>query len=174
MATYYRISSIGDALPQRWSYCDAFEVVADESGWSIVDHTSPGAQVWSSAAAVVAALMGHHDGVYDAAGGYDRILIIEADETVDGGDWDAVTPQGVTSVRSLKVTGLIEALEPMLGEYEDEHDDDLGYWLAGLDDFDAANKIVENFLYSRSAGVEVQWVDTLGHVKAQLESVWGG
>ena len=163
MTTYYRISSIGDALPKRHAYAEAYEEEhVGDGNFVIRDNTAPGAQVWQSAGQVIAAMGGIMDGVYDAEGGYDRILIIESDGCIDGiGDWVAVTPETVTSIRSLPVAGLREEVYGLLegrdvdGEVVDE-DFDLEEYLA-----DEEPEGVAELLLQRSEAVPVRWIETL-------------
>lgn len=170
MATYYRISSIGDALPKSWSYADAYHVVVhDADTVEVVDNTSPGAQVWSTSADVLAALMGLRDGMFRPQDGYDRILIIEATGTVDGGDWSAVLPGQVESMRSLPVDGLIDDLEGQINP-DDEDDFDLGDWLDSVGGDDALR--LDAMLMARSESAAVVWVDTLPQPPMHMIPGW--
>lgn len=89
---YYRMSQIGDALPITWSYSGPpVGILTDEDPiWKV----GRGAQVWRRPSQVALCALGADmDGTYDEGEGYDRLLIIEADYTVDGGSWDASSTQ---------------------------------------------------------------------------------
>jgi hypothetical protein len=154
MATYYRVSSIGDALPKTWSYCDAYDMA--QEGIEL----GRGAQVFSDLNNVILSIYGIDvDGTYDQAHGYDRVLLIDADSTTDGGPWAAVTSDGVTALASISINDVKAAVEAAL-DCEGLDLDDLEEW---IDDhaFDLDEVLLDS-LRSAAAAVDVSWVDTLG------------
>lgn len=107
VSTYYRLGhrETGTSLPLHWSYLDAFTL--DDGEWT--DNRQDGFQVWSDAARVllVAATGRDADGAYGAAE-YPTLLVIEAHEATDGvGEWYAVHPSDVVSVRAIPTADVV-------------------------------------------------------------------
>jgi len=113
--TVYRLSN-DHRLPLHWCYCEAWEkndhavwVGPRENDWDleeeIVDNRAEGAQVWDDLESVLAAIRGEAgvDGDYSD---YGLLLVIDGDDTVDGGYWNAVVKGDVTRVRSVAIDDL--------------------------------------------------------------------
>ena len=161
--TYYRLGhkTTGTALPLHWAYVEAFEWIDGEK----VDNRRPGFQVWNDVARVVlvAATGRDADGRY-AAEDYPTLLAVEAEETSDGaGEWFAVHPADVVSVRAIEVATVIAwaraqvAEEYKIGEDEDAYSEDeaLEEWLAEHGGELAA------WVLANAPTVETTWVETL-------------
>jgi hypothetical protein len=154
MATYYRVSSIGDALPETWGYCDAYDLARDGI------ELGRGAQVFSDLNNIILTIYGIDvDGTYDEAHGYDRVLLIEADATVDGGPWSAVAPEDVTALRSISIADVKRIAEASMGD-EGYDEDEIEEW---ADDhaFDL-DEVLLDALREASTEAAIVWVDTLG------------
>lgn len=141
----------GTALPLHWCYTDPFEQSYDGDEVITVDNRQPGFQVWESPARVVwlAASGEDADGTY-SADEYPTLLVVEASDAYDGvGEWLAVEPGDVLSVRAISTADVIAWAGAQAGD-----DDALEEWLS---DHEAD---VAAFLTTAPA-VEVAWVETL-------------
>ncbi len=113
--TMFRLSSVGNVLPDSWSYGDvAAEDVEEQSGF----------QVWTDLARVAqAAAEESDDGDYSSDAGYDSLLLVNASSSskhAGGNFWNSVEPDSVKAVWSVDTSDLVEWLKEESGTWDEE------------------------------------------------------
>lgn len=154
----YRMSQIGEALPQTHSYsgpsCGYNIFTGEPDPWEVYE----GAQIWRVAWNIAECALGFEmDGTYGPGDGYMHILIIESDYIHPTQPWDCVKPDDVQALYSVPTVAFVEYIEHLLSAagitldepenctaYLEEHEDVLASWL-----------------HQHRVPVPVRWVDTL-------------
>ncbi|MHB8648529.1 MAG: hypothetical protein ACYDAR_22330 [Thermomicrobiales bacterium] len=114
--TYYRLAR-GTVLPKHWAYGDPWEdrYDYDTDRVELIDNRAPGFQVWPDVVSVLSAALGEdRDGSY-TADDYPTLLIVRATNVDDSvGEWYAVRPHNVTSVRALRTRTAVAIADRLL------------------------------------------------------------
>lgn len=154
----YRMSSIGEALPQTHSYsgpsCGYNIWTGEPDPWEVY----AGAQVWCVAWNIAECALGFEmDGTYGPEEGYAHILIIESDYIHPTQPWDCVKPDDVQALYSVSTQTFVAHIEHLLREAGvalDEPEDCSAY-------LEEHEEMLASWLHQHMKPVPVVWVDTL-------------
>jgi hypothetical protein len=159
--TVFRLAhkDYGTKLPLHWAYSDPFdyEFDYDTERTIFIDNREPGFQVWTNPERVVGVSAGvmSADGDY-SADEYPKILIVEALELQrSSGEWYAVEPADVISVRSISTSTAIKWARKRAKEDRFDPDERLADWLEEHSDE------VLQFLLEKSKPIAIRWVETM-------------